>query len=150
MIACSGSSSACRTSAEEMTTLRGQPADHVAAADLGLRLVGQREGRAERDLDLLGGALPQHQGVLLLHPADDRLVEVVAGGTDRLAGDDAAEADHGDLGRAAADVDDHVAGGLVDREPGADRGRHRLLDDVDPAGAGLVAGLLDGALLDRR
>ena len=33
-------------------------------------------------------------------------------------------------------------------QPGADRGGHRLLDDVDPAGAGLVAGLLDRALLD--
>ena len=57
--------------------------------------------------------------------------------------------DDRDLGRAAADVDDHVAGGLVDGQPGADRGGHRLLDDVDPAGAGLVAGLLDRALLDR-
>ena len=34
-------------------------------------------------------------------------------------------------------------------QPGADRGGHRLLDDVDPAGAGLVAGLLDRPLLDR-
>ena len=33
-------------------------------------------------------------------------------------------------------------------QPGADRGGHRLLDDVDPAGAGLVAGLLDRPLLD--
>ena len=66
----------------------------------------------------------------------------------REAGDDAAEGDDRDLGGAAADVDDHVAGGLVHGEPGADRGGHRLLDDVDPAGAGLVAGLLDGALLD--
>ena len=40
-----------------------------------------------------------------------------------------------------------LPGGLVDRESGADRGRHRLLDDVDLAGAGLVAGLLDRALL---
>src|ERR1700761_2152745 len=31
---------------------------------------------------------------------------------------------------------------------GALRRRHRLLDDVDPAGAGLVPGLLDGRLLD--
>ena len=109
---------------------------------------GQREGRAEGHLDLLGGALPEHQGVLLLHPRDDRLVEVVAGGADRQAGDDAAERDDRDLGGAAADVDDHVAGRLVDGQPGADRGGHRLLDDVDPAGAGLVAGLLDRALLD--
>jgi hypothetical protein len=124
-----------------------QAGDHVAAADLRLRLGGQREGRTESHLHLLGGALPQHQGVLLLHPRDDRLVEVVAGRADAHAGDDAAEADHRDLGRAAADVDDHVAGGLVDRQTRADRGRHRLLDDVDPARSGLVAGLLHRALL---
>ena len=76
------------------------------------------------------------------------LVELVAADPDRLAGDDAAERDDRDLGGAAADVDDHVAGRLVHRQPGADRGGHRLLDDVDPASAGLVAGLLDGALLD--
>ncbi len=59
------------------------------------------------------------------------------------------ERDDGDLGGAAADVDDHVAGRLVDRQPGADRGGHRLLDDVDAPGAGLVAGLLHGPLLHR-
>ena len=37
------------------------------------------------------------------------VVELVAGDADRLGGDDAAERDDGDLGGAAADVDDHVA-----------------------------------------
>jgi hypothetical protein len=46
------------------------------------------------------------------------------------AGDDAAERDDRDLGRAAADVDDHVAARLVHRQVGADRCGHRLLDDV--------------------
>ena len=32
--------------------------------------------------------------------------------------------------------------------PGADRGRHRLLDDVDPAGAGAQGGVLEGPTLD--
>jgi hypothetical protein len=58
------------------------------------------------------------------------------------------ERDDGDLGRAAADVDDHVPGRLGDREPGADRGGHRLLDQEDLARAGGLGGLLDGALLD--
>ena len=39
--------------------------------------------------------------------------------------------------------------GPVHGQPGADRRGHRLLDDVDPPGAGLVAGLLDRALLHR-
>ncbi len=127
----------------------GQAGDHVTTAYLGLTLLRERERRAEGHLDLLGGALPQHQGVLLLHPRDDRLVELVAGRADAERRHDAAEGDDRDLGGAAADVDHHVAGGLVDRQPGADRGRHRLLDDVDPAAARLVAGLLDRTLLDR-
>src|SRR5581483_582313 len=88
--------------------------------------------------------------VLLLDVRDDRRVELVATGTDRLAGHDAAEGDDRDLGRATADVDDHVAGRLVDREPGADRRSHGLLDDEDLAGARLVAGVLDRALLHTR
>jgi hypothetical protein len=126
----------------------GQPGDQVAPADLGLRLVRRGEGRADRHLDLLGGALAEHQRVLLLHPGDDRGVELVAAGADRLAGDDAAERDDGDLGGAAADVDDHAADRVGDRQPGADRRRHRLLDDVHLPRAGLVAGVLDGAPLD--
>ena len=37
--------------------------------------------------------------------------------------------------------------GSLTGQPGPDRRGHRLLDDVDPARAGLVAGLLDRALL---
>ena len=79
---------------------------------------------------------------------DDRVVHLVAADADRLRDDDPAERDHGDLAGAAADVDDHRAGRLADRQAGADRGRHRLLDQVGLTGAGGQAGLLDGALLD--
>ena len=65
-----------------------------------------------------------------------------------LRDDDAAERDDGDLGRAAADVDDHVPGRLGDGQAGADRGRHRLLDQVGLARAGRERRLLDRALLD--
>ena len=40
--------------------------------------------------------------------------------------------------------------GLGDRQPGADRGRHRLLDQVDLARAGLERRVPDRALLDLR
>ena len=79
---------------------------------------------------------------------DDRVVHLVAADAERLRDDDAAERDHGDLGGAAADVDDHVPGGLADGQPGADRGSHRLLDQVGLPGAGGERRLLDGALLD--
>ena len=125
-----------------------QPGDEVAAADLGLHLLCEREGGADLELDLLGRLLADHELVLALDVADDRLVELVAADADRLGHDDAAERDHGDLAGAAADVHDHVARGLADREAGADRGSHRLLDQIGVAGAGGEAGLLDRALLD--
>jgi hypothetical protein len=62
--------------------------------------------------------------------------------------DDAAQREYGDFGRAAADVDDHRSGRLVDREPGADSGRHRFGDDVDAPRTGGVGRLGHRALLD--
>ena len=61
MIRLSGSSIARRTSAAEMTHGLRQAGDQVPAADLGVRLVGGRERGAERQLDLLGGPLAEHQ-----------------------------------------------------------------------------------------
>jgi hypothetical protein len=59
-----------------------------------------------------------------------------------------AERDDRDLGRAAADVDDHVSRRLGNGSPGTDRSRHRLLDQVRLARAGAERRLLDRALLD--
>ena len=61
---------------------------------------------------------------------------------------DAAERDHRDLAGTTADVDDHVAERLVDRERGADRGGHRLLDEEGLGGAGPPGRLEHGPLLD--
>src|SRR5919199_190744 len=124
----------------------GQARYEVAAADLGLHLLAERERRADLELDLLGGLLTDHQLVLALDVVDDRLVELVAADPDRLRDDDAAERDDRDLGGAAADVDDHVAGGLADGQARADRRRHGLLDEVGGARPGRQAGLLDRAL----
>src|SRR5215207_9663595 len=124
-----------------------QPRDEVAAADLGLHLLGERERGADLELDLLGCLLPDHQLVLALDVVDDGLVELVAADADRLRHHDAAERDHGNLARSAADVDDHVPCRLAHRQPGADRRGHRLLDQVRLTGAGAEAGLLHRALL---
>ena len=94
----------------------GQARDHVAPADLGLDLLLHRVGGADLELDLLGGLLADQQLVLALGVVDDRLVELVAADADRLRDDDPAERDHGDLAGAAADVDDHRAGRLADRQ----------------------------------
>src|SRR5262249_49854706 len=125
-----------------------QPGQHVPTADLGLDLVAQVEGGADLELDLLGRLLADEQLVLGLDVLDDRLVHLVAADAHALADDDAAERDDGDLGGAAPDVDDHVPGRLGDWQAGADRGGHRLLDQVGLAGAGAEGGLLDRALLD--
>ena len=77
-------------------------------------------------------------------------VEVEAAATQRLHGHHPAEGDHRHLRRAAADVDDHVADGLVDRQSGPDGGRHGLLNEEAGRRAGPARRLLDGAALDRR
>jgi len=58
------------------------------------------------------------------------------------------ERDDRHLGCAAADVHDHVPGRLGNGQPGADRGCHRLLDQVGLPCPGRERRLLDGALLD--
>ena len=127
----------------------GQAGDQVPPPDLCVQLLFERPCRSERDLDLLSRALTERQAVLLLDVLDDGVVELVAADADRLAGDDAAQRDHGDLGGAAADVDDHVAGGLGDRQAGADGRGHGLFDDEGVlAGPRELCGLLHGPLLD--
>ena len=110
-----GSSMASRISLGRDHDRLGQTGDEVAPADLGRQLLLERPRRAQRQLDLLGGALAEREGVLLLHELHDGVVELVAGHPHRLARDDAAEGDDGHLGGAAADVDDHVAGRLLTR-----------------------------------
>src|SRR5690606_37266597 len=105
--------------------------DEVATADLDLPVVlgGHDLRGAYRALDLLGGAVADQQVVLGLDVGHDVAVERVAGDAQALGGDDPAHAEHGDVGGAAADVDDHGADGLGDVDARADRARHRLLDE---------------------
>jgi hypothetical protein len=109
-------------------------------------------GRRRRDghLDLLGRPLADQHVVLALDVVDDRLVHLVATAADGAGGDDAGQGDHGHVGGAAADVDHHVPGSRRDVETRTDGGRHRLLDEVDLAGAGGERRLAHGALLDAR
>ena len=144
-----GSSMASRISSVEMTIVLGRPVTRsrprISACSSSL------SGQAEPSAILISSAVrsPSARLYSFLMKLDDGVVELVAADADRLAGDDAAERDDGDLGRAAADVDDHVAGRLLHRQPGADRRGHRLLDDVGGlAGAGVLGRLLHGALLD--
>src|SRR2546421_626664 len=126
-----------------------QPGHEVAAADLRVELLLERPRTRELGLDVLGRALAERQRVLLLAEAHQRLVDLVPGDANRLAGHDPTERDDRDFRGAAADVDDHVAAGLVHGEAGADGGGHGLLDDVGRlAGARVLGRLLHGALFD--
>ena len=88
--------------------------------------------------------------MLALDVLRDGLVHGVAGHAHRLAVDDAGERDDGDVGGAAADVHDHVAGGFRDRQPGANRRRHGFLDQVHLAGFRAIGAVLHRAPLDLR
>ena len=67
--------------------------------------------------------------------ADDGLVHGVASNAKRARLDDATEREDGDVGGAPANVENHGASRLIDREAGADGCRDRFLDEEDLAGA---------------
>jgi hypothetical protein len=144
-----GSSMASRISSVVVTMVLGRPVTRSRPRISACSSSSSAPGRTEVHLHLLGGALAEREAVLLLDELDDRVVELVAADPHRLARHDAAERDDRHLGGAAADVDDHVAGGSCTGRFGADGRGHGLLDDVGRlAGAGVLGGLLHGALLD--
>ena len=104
-------------------------------------------GVADGGLDDFGGPLADQQVVLALDVLDDGLVHLVAGHPHGPAVDDAGQGDDRHLGRAAADVDDHVAGRFGDRKPGADRRGHGLFDQEDLPRPGRLRGFAHRALL---
>ncbi len=112
--------------------------------------MGLSSGKADPsdNLDLLGGALADEQVVLALEVGHDGFVHLVSGHADGARVDDTGERDDGDVGGAAADVDDHVSAGFGDGETGADGGDHGLLNEVNLGGLGAVGGVHDGALFD--
>ena len=147
-IAWIGSSIASRISSGVSTIVFGMPLMRSRPANLGLVLVVGGEHRADGELHLFGGALTDGQAVLAAHVALDGGVDVERPDPHRLERDDATEGDHRDLAGATADVDDHVAERLVDRERRADRGGHGLLDEERLGGAGTPRGFEHRPLLD--
>ena len=128
----------------------GEPRDQVAPADQERALIGRGERRAHRDLDVLRGPLADDQAHGSPHVLHDRVVHLIAPDAHAGRRDHTAERDHGDLRRAAADVDDHGAAGGLDRQPRADRGRHRLFHEMRLARTGHRRGVDHRALFDLR
>ena len=125
----------------------GQAVHQVTALDLHGHLGVHGVGRADLDLDLLGGTLTDEQVILALDESDDGLIEHITGHPDAAGGHDAAQRDDSDLSGAAADVHDHAAGGLADGQARADGSSHGLLDDGDLTGTGLEGRLTHSAAL---
>ena len=132
-----------------MVMVHGLPLEHVPALDF--HLLALRQLRAEPSSILIRSAVRSP-----MSRSCSRLTCCVMASSmalpaaDRLAVDDAGERDDGDVGRAAADVHDHVAGGFGDRQPGANRRGHRFLDEVHFAGLRAIGAVLHRTALDLR
>ena len=128
----------------------GQAGHQAAAADLHDLFLGIGVHAADGHLHFLGGALADKHVVLAADIFHHGFVKLVAGDLDGGALHHTAQGDHSDVGGAAADVHDHIAVGLGDVHARPNGRGHRLLDEVHPAGARLLARVDDGAFLHLR
>ena len=95
-------------------------------------------GGADLDLDFFGVLIADHKVVGFFHMVDDGFIKIIAGGADGFADGDVGQGDDGDLGGAAADIDDHAGLGFGDGEAGADARGHGFFDEIDFACAGAL------------
>ena len=96
-----------------------------------LAQVGQ--GRTYVELDTFRHPFADLHVVLAAHVFLNIRREVVAGHTDGVVADDTAQGNHGNLGAAAADVNDHVTFRCLHVEPHAEGCSHRFEDEIDVA-----------------
>src|SRR5436190_12042750 len=122
----------------------------VAALDRELAHLLPGIGRADLDLDALGGRLADEDAVVAAHVVHDRLVEAIAADACGVGVHHAIERQYGHLGGAAADVEHHRAARLVHRQSRAHRRGHRLAHDRHVARARAFGRLADGAPLHLR
>ena len=128
----------------------GHAAHEITPLDVHVQRLLERKGGADLDLDPLGGPLADQHVVLALQMLGNRLVHRVARHAERAAVDRPGERNDGDVAGAAADVDDHVARRFRDRQAGADRRHHRLLDQKDLRSPGAHRRLPHRPFLHRR
>src|SRR5690606_32879219 len=142
---------------DRLTNFRGvhtdglrDPGDEVTTLDLHLALLTDRKCGADLDLDLLRGRLTDQQVVVLAHELNDRDVQFITTRSDGGVAHDARQGDDRDLGGATADVDHHVAGRRIDRQPDSDGRCHRLGDHEHLLGPGTERAVTHCKLLDFR
>src|SRR5215203_2555894 len=114
-----------------------------------LQLLVERRGRTELPLDLLRRPLADQQVAGLLQIIDDRVRHRVTGDPQRASVDRPRHRDYGDIGRSAADVDDHVAGWIGDRQTSADCRGHRFVDEMHLTRLRAKPAVFDRSAFDR-
>ena len=132
-----------------ISTRARKTGDEIAAFDDDGELLFQRHGRADLDFDVFGRFVADAEVECFLYVVRDGGVDFIAGAFDRRRRNDAAERNHGDVGRAAADIDNHVSERFVNGNAGADCGENWLFDDVGVFGAGAHCCFDDRATLGR-
>ena len=99
---------------------RGRPLTASAPLISATSSSSKAKGAADVDPQAFGGRQADAEAVVAAEVVDDRPIHAVAAGADALGGHDVAQAHHGHLGRAAADVADHAGQRFGDRQAGAD------------------------------
>ena len=128
----------------------GHAIHQIAAFDLHRHAFafGRGHGGANFLFHTLGGGFADQQVFGAAQIIDDAFVHTVAAHPHRARIDDAAQRQHRDFRRAAADINHHRARRLIDRQTSADRGGHGLFDQMHGAGAGGVGRFQNGAPLN--
>ena len=75
------------------------------------------------------------------HIADNRLVEIITGNTDRGGHNNSSQGNHRDIRGPPADIDNHVAAGLRDIYAGPDCRGYGFLHNCHLPGSRLIGGL---------
>ena len=114
---------------------------------LGLLVAEVGERGANVNLDALCHAFADAHVVLAAHIFLNVGGEVVAGHLDGVVRHDAAERNHGNLRRAAADVNHHVALRRIHVEADTDGSRHGFVKEEHVAAAGMLGRVAHGTQL---
>ena len=119
----------------------------IGAAHFQLADFRRRIGAANFLLDAFCGRHTDDDAEIAAHIINNGAIKAVAADADGSRIDDAVQRNHRHFRRAAADIDHHGAVSLIDRNTGANRRRHRFLNQKDLASARALGGITDGALL---
>src|SRR3989344_716875 len=127
----------------------GQACDEVAALDEHRELLLERHRRTDVYLYILGHLVADGEVEGLFDVVGDRGIDAVPRALHRSRRNDAAQSEDGDVGRAAADIDDHVSGRFLNGDACADGGEDGLLHDICVLRSRLDRRLDDCAALGR-